>query len=384
MSDRPAERLNGQGRLRVSLVLGTSTGGVGQHVRSLAAGLIGRGHQVAVHGPPDTERLFRFTGAGALFVPTPIAGTIGPSAAVTDAAVVAGLRRATRRSDVVHAHGLRAGMVAAAATVRRRPAQPFVVTWHNAVLAGGAKARLLQLGERAVARAATLTLAASDDLVSRVLLLGGRDARLGAVAAPPQPAPTRTREQVRAELGVADGQPVLLSVGRLHPQKGFDVLVDAAARWSRREPRPLVVIAGDGPSRDDLTQRIARTGAPVRLLGHREDVADLLLGCDLAVVTSVWEARQLFAQEALRAGRPLVATAVGGLPGLVSGGAVLVPVTDREATVTGVAEAVERLLDDPGEAAVLAEKGQALAESWPTPEDTVAQVDAVYAELLGR
>jgi glycosyltransferase involved in cell wall biosynthesis len=384
VTDRPADR----DRLRVSLVLATSTGGVGQHVRSLAAGLIGLGHQVAVHGPADTERLFGFTGVGALFVPTPIAGSIGPRAAVTDVAAVTGLRRATRRSDVVHAHGLRAGMVAAAATVGRRGssrrAQPLVVTWHNAILAGGAKARLLQLGERTVARAATLTLAASDDLVSRVLLLGGRDARLGAVAAPAQPAPTRSRDEVRAELGAIDGQPVVLSVGRLHPQKGFDVLVAAAARWAKRDPRPLVTIAGDGPARGDLAELIARTGAPVRLLGHREDVADLLLACDLAVVTSVWEARQLFAQEALRAGRPLVATAVGGLPGLVSGGAVLVPVTDKEATVAAVATAVERLLDDPGEAAVLAEKGQALAESWPTQEDTVAQVDAVYAELLGR
>ena len=79
------------------------------------------------------------------------------------------------------------------------------------------------------------------------------------------------------------------------------------------------------------------------LLGHRTDVADLLAAADLAVVTSDWEARQLFAQEALRAGVPLVATAVGGLPELVGDAAVLVPPGDVDA----LDAAVRRLLDDP-------------------------------------
>src|SRR5262249_43100553 len=120
--------------------------------------------------------------------------------------------------------------------------------------------------------------------------------------------------------------------------------------------------------------------APVRLLGHRDDVADLLPAADLAVVTSVLEARQLFAQEALRAGVPLVATAVGGLPELLGDAAVLVPPGDVDA----VDAAVTALLADPARRDELARLGRAQAATWPTEAQTLDQVRAVYAELTGQ
>ncbi|GAB3982396.1 hypothetical protein GCM10027615_65060 [Plantactinospora veratri] len=113
------------------------------------------------------------------------------------------------------------------------------------------------------------------------------------------------------------------------------------------------------------------------LLGHRTDVADLLAGADLAVVTSDWEARQLFAQEALRAGVPLVATAVGGVPELVGEAAVLVPPDDVDA----VDQAVRALLADPDRRAALAGLATVRAAQWPTEAETVATVAALYAEL---
>ncbi|WP_156313044.1 glycosyltransferase family 4 protein, partial [Micromonospora sp. HK10] len=107
------------------------------------------------------------------------------------------------------------------------------------------------------------------------------------------------------------------------------------------------------------------------------DVADLLAGADLAVVTSDWEARQLFAQEALRAGVPLVATAVGGLPELVGDAAVLVPAGDVDAFDA----AVRDLLDDGTRRAELARRAVDRAAAWPTEADTVATLAALYAEL---
>jgi glycosyltransferase involved in cell wall biosynthesis len=113
-------------------------------------------------------------------------------------------------------------------------------------------------------------------------------------------------------------------------------------------------------------------------LGRREDVADLYAAADVVVMPSVWEARSLTAQEALRAGRPLVATDVGDTAALVRDGAILVPPGDPIALGT----AVRRLLDHPDEAAALARRGADVATRWPTEADTVAQVAAVYAELL--
>jgi glycosyltransferase involved in cell wall biosynthesis len=401
---------------RVALVLASSTGGVGQHVASLAAGLTGAGATVTVCGPAETEERFAFTGRGARFVPV----EIPPNPRPGDARAITTLRLALQGAgvDVVHAHGLRAGFVAALAGNRwlgavgrhpfgtggrhpfgtggrrssgagepppldgagadggRRP--PLVVTWHNAVIAGGLRGRASRLVERIVARSADLTLGASADLVRRAVALGAKDARLGAVAAPALPAPTRSRAAVRAELAAGgEDVPLILSVGRLHPQKAYPVLIDAAARWRDLAPRPVVVIAGSGPSYLQLAARISAARAPVTLLGHRPDVADLLAAADLAVVSSVWEARQLFAQEALRAGTPLVATQVGGIPDLVGDAAVLVPPGDVDA----LDAAVRRLLADSQLRADYARRGLRRAGEWPTEADTLAQVSAVYAEL---
>ncbi|MGW0436740.1 glycosyltransferase family 4 protein [Micromonospora sp. NPDC003197] len=355
----------------VVLVLASSTGGVGQHVTSLARGLVAGGASVIVCGPAETQEQFDFTGTGARFEAVQIPANPTPA----DGRAVTALRRVLdEQVDVVHAHGLRAGLVAALA----RPTAPLVVTWHNAVLATGLRGRISRLVERVVARRARVALGASADLVERATALGATDARLGPVAAPTLPEPRRGRAAVRAEFGIAPQQKMILSVGRLHPQKRYDLLVDAAARWRDLDPPPVVVIAGSGPSYLQLAARISTARAPISLLGHRTDVADLLAGADLAVVTSDWEARQLFAQEALRAGVPLVATAVGGVPELVGDAAVLVPPDDVDA----IDRTVRELLADDDRRADLARRGTAQAATWPTEDDTVAAVAAVYAELV--
>lgn len=311
----------------VLLTLASSTGGVGQHVRSLAVGLLARGHRVRVSCPAETQELFDFPGWS----------------------------RAARGADVVHAHGLRAGTRAAL-----RPGGPLVVTWHNAQLRGG---RAGELAERLVARRATVSLAASQDLADTARERGARDVRLAPVAAPPL---------VPTGVDPGLGHPLVLAVGRLHVQKGYDVLVDALALLG---PDVTVAVAGDGP----LAASLAARAPEVRWLGRRTDVADLLAAADVVVLPSVWEARSLTAQEALLAGRPLVATAVGGLPDLLQDGAVLVPPCDPAA----LGAAVRRLLDDPAAALALAARGRAVAGGWPTVEDTVDQVEAVYRELTG-
>ncbi|GAA0730440.1 glycosyltransferase family 4 protein [Dactylosporangium roseum] len=360
---------------RIALVLASTTGGTGRHVGMLADGLVARGHEVSVHGPAATDAQFGFAAHGATFVPVEIPASPQPG----DLLAVRALRRSLKRVDpaVVHAHSLRAGLVAALA----RPAgTPLVVTWHNLVLAQGLRAKLYHPLERRVARAADVTLGVSSDLVERARELGARDVRLAKVPAPVLPPPARAAADVRAELGVEPGQPLVLAVGRLHPQKGFETLVAAATRWREREPQPFVAIAGSGPSYMMLAQRISADHAPVRLLGYRDDVPDLLAAADLVVATSVWEGQPLFVQETMAAGVPLVTTAVGGVPELVGNAARLVEAHD----VDGVAAAVAELLDDPARRAALGKRGLAQAATWPTERDTLEQIEAVYAQLRTR
>ncbi|MDH6113540.1 glycosyltransferase involved in cell wall biosynthesis [Kitasatospora sp. MAP12-15] len=372
------------GQLHVVLVLSAGSGGIGAHVRSLAQGLTAHGLKVTVCAPADSDALFGFSRTGAVFHPVEITATAG---ARSDATAIGELRRAFTGAGLVHAHGLRAALLAdlALRTAGRlpglRPETPLVVTSHHALLATGLERRLQRLMERRVARAADLVLGASSDLVARARELGATDARLGPVAAPPFAPGGLGRAAARAELLTGDPdaaqRPLVLAVGRLVPHKGFGHLLDA----SRELPRDaLVLIAGDGPQGPELRARAAAEKLPVVLLGHRTDVPDLLAAADVVVISSRWEARSLVAQEALRAGVPLVATAVGGIPELVGDAAVLVPAGDPAA----LGRAVRELLADPARRAALAAAGPVQAETWPDEAATVAQVLSTYDELVQR
>lgn len=363
--------------MKVTIVLATSTGGVGAHVRSLVERLPDLDVTVTVACPAETEQRFGFAAAGAAFEPVPIAAEPRP---VRDWPVVRRLRAATAGSDVVHAHGFRAAALAGLALGRRRAGRvPLVATWHNAVLSNGVRRRLLAAVEALAARRADVTLGASSDLVARARELGAGDARLAPVAAPAARVPERDRHEVRAELGVTDDLPVVLAVGRLAPQKDYDTLLRAAARLREHDPRPLVVVAGDGPEQDRLQRIVDEQALPVRLLGRRDDVSELLLAADIYVLTSRWEARALVLQEAMSAGLPVVATAVGGVPELVGDAAVLVPPGDADA----VAKQVARLVDDVGYRDELGERSLAAAVGWPDEVETARQVVRVYRELAG-
>jgi glycosyltransferase involved in cell wall biosynthesis len=361
--------------MRVTIVLATSTGGVGTHVRSLVDRLPGLGIEVAVACPVETERQFGFAAAGAAFQPVPIATGPRPR---QDWASVRRLRIALAGQDLVHAHGFRAAALAGLVTGRRRPGRiPLIATWHNAVLASGGRRRMLAGLETLAARRADITLGASSDLVARARELGAPDARLAPVAAPALGPPVRDRAAVRSELGVTADRPVVLAVGRLAGQKDYATLLRAAGSWRQRDPQPLVVVAGDGPELEPLQRVIDAQHLPVRLLGRRDDVPDLLAAADVYVLTSRWEARALVVQEAMAAGLPVVATAVGGVPDLVEDGALLVPAGDAAA----VAEEVARLLDEPALRRRLATRATAIAATWPDENETARQVAAVYREF---
>lgn len=359
---------------RVAFALGSSSGGVGRHVRSVAAGLVERGVQVVVLGPRSTGDHFGFRQVGARFVAVEIADRPHP---VRDARSIARLRRLTRAADVVHAHGLRAGGLCATALVgRQRPA--LVVTLHNAAVSGGMVGTVYAALERVVARRAGVVLGVSPDLVARARQRGARAVGHALVPAPRAEPLRRDPDAVRAELS-AGTRPVVLCVARLAEQKGLPVLVEAAKGWTRRTPPPLVLIVGDGPMAAELAATIETERVPVRLLGGRSDVPDLLAAADAVVVPSVWEGQPLVVQETLRAGRPLVATRVGGVPDMVGGAAILVPAGDPAALRSAVAD----VLDDTGLADRLVREALLRAERLPTDHDAVEQVVAAYRDVAG-
>ncbi|MGI5121205.1 glycosyltransferase family 4 protein [Marinactinospora thermotolerans] len=359
--------------MRIAMVIATSGGGVGNHVRSLSAGLVTRGHRVAVIGPQATEERFGFTANGCRFVPVDVGTRPRPAG---DLAAIGRLRGLLADADMVHAHGIRAGGLCALAQAR-----PLVVTLHNAPPAvSGPLGLVFPALERLVARRADIVLGVSGDLVARMRAKGAREVERALVTAPPMGPPQRTAEDVRAELGVAPDRPLALVVARLAPQKGLDVLLDAARRLKQRDPAPVFVVAGDGPLDRELNARIDAEELPVRLLGHRTDIPDLLAAADLFVLPSLWEGPSLVIMEALRAGLPVVATRVGGIPDLYSGVALLVPPSDASALAHGVAQ----VLDEPSRVEAMRDAARLTAAALPTEDDTVEQVLSLYRRLAAN
>ncbi len=369
----------GGGRPRIALVLGSAAGGTAAHVAALAAGCRAAGLPVRVFGPAQAA------GPAGADVPVTHVEISDRPRPVADAMAIAKLRRAVRAwgPDVVHAHGVRAGAFAALSlTGMRRPNRPaLAVTVHNSPPAARSAQLIYELLERICARRADLVLGASADLVARMRSRGAGHAEQFDVPSPPAQPPTEAEvARVRADLGAA-GRPVVLSAGRLAPQKSLDVLIDAAVRWQHRQPSPMTVIAGDGPLAGDLRAQAERTGADVQLLGPRADVPALLAVADVVVVPSRWEARALIVQEAMRAGRPVVATRTGGIPELTGeDAAVLVPAGDPEA----LAAAVSAVLDDPELAARLRQAALARSATFPTEADAITTVLALYRRLAAR
>jgi glycosyltransferase involved in cell wall biosynthesis len=366
--------------LRLALLLGSATGGTARHVAALARGCRDAGLAVAVFGPEESRGMF--AAAGISFTPVSIGDRPHPA---SDAAAIAGLRRLLRTTaaDVLHAHGVRAGAFAVLATrgpgAARRPA--LVVTVHNAAPAGRVAGAIYGILERMCARRSDLVLCASEDLAARMRALGAASARTFHVPAAPAPPPTATEVAKAAGDIDAAGRPVVLAVGRLAPQKGFDVLIAAAGRWRDHPLAPRTVIAGSGPLAGPLADQARRLGADVLLLGERHDVPALLVLADVFVLPSRWEARALILQEAMRAGRAIVATESGGTPGLTgAGAAVLVAPEDDRA----LADAVLALLSDAPMAARLGLAARARAASFPTEADAVSQAVSLYRGLAAR
>ncbi|MEV0999273.1 glycosyltransferase family 4 protein [Nonomuraea sp. NPDC050202] len=418
--------------MRVAFVLGTTSGGTGRHVLMLVEGLVRRGHQVLVIGPGSVEEQFSFGGAGARFVEVPVSDRPHP---VNDLRAVLAVRRLTRGADVVHAHGLRAGALAALG--RRGP----VVTLHNALTAGGFVGLVYGVLERIVARRAGHVLTVSPDLAERMRRLGARDVRAAMVAAPvPRPA-KRTPQEIRDELQAGD-RPILLTVARLAQQKGLETLLDiAAGPWravgdgpagvpgggadgsagaagggadesagaagggadgsagaagggadgssagaagggvhgSPGAPgggggEPLFVVAGEGPLRGELQRRIDAEGLPVVLLGNRDDVPDLLGAAVALLMPSRWEGQPLTLREALMTGTPAIASKVGGIPEILGDAGILVPYGEAEK----FREAVRELLETPGTARTLAAAAERRGREMPGSDEVVADVLGVY------
>jgi glycosyltransferase involved in cell wall biosynthesis len=178
----------------------------------------------------------------------------------------------------------------------------------------------------------------------------------------------------------SNGRPIIFTSARLHEGKGHVYLLQAA----KLIPEALFVFAGDGPERGRLEAYARQIGVEgqVIFLGHRNDVPQLLAACDMFVLPSLYEALGLSILEAMAAGKPVVATAVGGIKESVIDGVtgLLVPPRNPES----LADAIRRLLYDRALATRIAESGRTRAVELFSSDAMAQAVIRVYDELIAR
>lgn len=365
---------------RVCLLIGQlGLGGTEKQVVLLAEGLRARGVDVSVlvmfaGGPREDE----LRAAG---VPVVHLGFVGgtawprllPANAAAFARLVRHLRR--RRPEVLHAFLFHSYVTAAPAA--RLAGIRLLVAGRRSLGDFKDGRRLLLAAERVVTSMTDL-LVANAEAVSADTLRRER-IRPDKITTIYNGLPDSAFVPAVPEV-IATAAPVVLCVANLKPDKGHRFLLQALARLRDQGRACTLALAGEGPERARLRHLADRLGIDVRFLGARTDIPSLLARAQVVVLPSLHEGMSNAVMEAMAAGRPVVATDVGGTGELLRGRGILVPPADPRA----LADGLTRVLDD----AALAARLGAAARSWSREHLHVdAMVDRhidLYRELLGR
>lgn len=397
---------------RVLELSAQAAGGVRAHIRQVSQLLAKDGHQVLLAGPSNVISPAPDAVGGACLRTYQI--DIGARPSGADLKALHQLKQLAATVEVIHAHGLRAGALAVLAAKRlpaaKRPR--VVVTLHNLPV-GSAPTRLVGKAlHLVVVKGADYVLTVSPDLLKKAKQLGLKAGEIAVVPAPARSlsdctgtASSETDFGTTASLDPASGPgagsgpgigsgsgvdagsgcassseasfgaaPCLLTVARLAPQKGLDLLLETATLIKQCGIDFTWLVAGDGPLKAQLNQQIATAALPVKLLGRREDIGALLSQADVVVQTSYWEGQPLTLREAMQAGRAIVATDVGGSAYTLAGCGQLV-----EPQAGPLADAVVAVISDPKRRETLEAASRAAVAKIPGETQLREQLDRVLA-----
>jgi glycosyltransferase involved in cell wall biosynthesis len=389
-------------------------------IEEIAAGVAARGHGVTLLLPEHPElrrepevrgvrlRAFRYAPhpalriwgyAQSLLSDTEIKGRallVAPFALGASCGAVArelaAARAAGQPYDLVQAHwalpnGPPAALPAAAFGA------PLVVSLHGSDIYLAERHWAMALAAASAFRAAAAVTACSGDLRERALRLGARPETSGVIPYGVNPRQFRpnpeARAAVRAELGLADGAPLVLGLGRLVAKKSFGVLLDAWPAVLRACPEATLAIVGYGDLRGALERQAARLGIAgrVRFTGQleRERAAAYMAAADvfaLPIVRDGVDGLPNALLEAMGSGRAVVASRVAGVPDVVDDGVhgLVVP----EGQADALASAITRLLGDPALAARLGAAARARIERELTWERAAERFEAVFVRATQR
>ena len=362
--------------LVVSGIWPPDPGGPASHAPALAAFLRERGHGVevvttATSTPEPTGYPVHWAARGSPLRHARAALLVRSAAARSDVVYATSMVRRAALGASLARRPLVVKLVSDEAFERARRSGLFEGTLDEFQAVGGARFRTLRATRDAALRRARHVFCPSAYLRRLALGWGLDPERVSVLPNPaPEVPPLPSRDELRGDLGL-DGR-LLAFAGRLGPQKSLDVALEAVAAV----PGVTLAIAGDGPDRTALEQRARELGlgGRARFLGSvpRDGVLRLFRAADAALLSSSWENFPHTVVEALAVGTPVVSTAVGGVPEVVTDGenGLLVPPGDPAA----LAAAVVRLFGDTALRERLA-RAAAPSVAGHTEEATFARIE---------
>jgi glycosyltransferase involved in cell wall biosynthesis len=288
-----------------------------------------------------------------------------------------------RGFDLIHSHGYRADVFGLAVAWWCR--LPIVSTCHG-FIGNDARLRFYNALDRQVLRRFTRVIAVSarmkEDLVAEGVSAERIHVIANAVAEAPREERARTRRDVRSTLEITDDEFVLGYVGRLSEEKGVHYLIDAFASLRPEQSRTRLLIVGDGPRRHELEHQAHERGVASRVTftGFQSDTSRWYSAMDAFVLPSLTEGTPMALLEAMAYRLPVIASAVGGVPAMLSDreNGILVPPGD----VAQLCQAMQTLTTTPAlrdtlsEAGVRSVLGRYDVRSW------IRSVRDVYAQSL--
>ena len=383
------------GRIRVVRIIARlNIGGPAQHVVNLTRGLAHRYPTLLVCGnvePGEEEMVDVLAASGVAVHRIPELGrAVRPG---QDVAALAKLVRLLRvvRPEIVHTHTAKAGTIGRlAALLAGVPHR--IHTFHGHTFRGyfrPSTTRMFLGIERALARTTHRIIALSEgqavELAERYRVTSRESLRVVPLGLDLSSLGTENasalRREFREQIGAGD-RPVVSIVGRLVPVKRHDLFLDSVAKLRGKGVDGVFVVVGGGPERERLHARAVERGVAedVRFLGWRRDLDRIYAGSDVVALCSDNEGTPVALIEAMAAGVPVVACAVGGVPDILEGGRLGVLVESGSADA--LADGIEALLVDAQLRADLSARARPITLRRFGVDRLLTDVAALYDELL--
>lgn len=326
---------------------------------------------------PDYDMPERAREAGATLVDIPEHGPLDPRSMLR-------LTREIRRfrPQVLHAHDYKTNVLSV--TLGTLFGIPAITTMHGYGLGGGRLRWYFRIDRWALRKMAAV-IAVSPDLDELAAKIGVPESRRFVIENAIDTDSYRRqgdRKEYKVQFGLPPDRLWVGAVGRLHPEKGFDVLVEATRRLLARGFNLELAVAGEGPDRARLERLIEESGGSsrIRLLGYCDRPRDLFHAMDLFVLSSLREALPNVLLEAMAMELPVVATRVAGVPRLITDleNGRLVPPADPAALEHAMAD----LLMDQAARARLGVAARATIEQRYSFTERMRKVRGVYDRVL--